>query len=666
MRHPFFLGPLLCSIISSLVLPLPVSAVTIAPNNTEIMVAQLTDLTLEELSQITISSVSKREENAFDAPAALYVITAEQIRQSGVTSIPDALRLAPGVHVARIDANKWAVSIRGFADRFANKLLVLQDGRSLYSPTFGGVWWNVQEIMLEDIERIEVIRGPGATLWGANAVNGVINIITRSSRQTVGGLLVAGGGSFEKGFGALRYGAALSENTTIRGYARYFSRDRQTTATGIDQEGSWENWSGGFRSDWTPTTASSLTFQGDYYTSRAGSGYYSGGNLLGRFQHEFRPATSTSLQLSYTRNEQKAVTTPDQKYREDRDTVSLDLQFNHQPHPAHQLQLGAGYRFSQVRSGNAPQIRLIPSDHTDHLPSLFLQDRITLLPGTLQLTLGLRLEHNDYTGYELQPTGRLLWTPNRTNSFWAAVSRAVRTPTQVQDSIEAIVRVLPPGSLGPGSPEARVTALGTSGLKAESLIAYEAGYRTQPLPELLLDLALFYNNYRNLIGVTAGTPYPASSHLVLPYYGANNTKGESWGAELAVTWQPMELLTLTATYAWLEMRMQSNEPQELRYQLSQIGNAPEQQFGLRSGLKLPANLRLDLWLRYVDRLRRDGINDYTELDASLAWTPLKELELSLVGQNLLQRCHNEFSGDVFGSPATRSERGLYGKVTWKF
>lgn len=610
------------------------------------LASRLTELSIEDLAQVTITSVSKREEPSFEAAAAIQVITRSDIRRSGVTSIPEALRLAPGVHVARLDANKWSVSIRGFADRFANKLLVLQDGRSIYTPTFGGVWWNIQDIMLEDIERIEVIRGPGATLWGANAFSGVINIITRSSKDTVGGLVTAGGGTWEKGFGGFRYGMKLGELGYARGYARYFGRDRQRTAAGADQEGDWDNWSGGFRSDLTPGSGNNVTLQGDYYKSRPGAGYYNGGNLLGRISHDFSATSTGTLQLYYMRTEQRTVKNPDLKYREKRDTFDVDIQHGFMLGSANRLLWGGGFRLTHDQTGNSPEISLSPKGRSDHLFNLFLQDEITLLPDQLKLTLGIRAEHNDYTGYEWQPTGRLLWTPHADHTLWAAVTRAVRTPTRVQDSVETF---LPPLFN-------RLT--GNQSLKSEVLLAYELGYRHKPVTEFSFDIAFFYNDYQRLSGITEISPGV--------YAAANNVRGESWGTELSAVWKPLSILDFQASYAWNEMRMHSGENATYRGKLSQLGTYPEQQVSLRSGISLLDRLRLDLWLRYVDRLQRDQVPDYTTLDARIAWTPLKELELSLVGQNLLTRFHDEFSNDFFGTPATRTERGMYGKLTWKF
>ena len=578
-----------------------------------------------------------------EAAAAIFVISREDIERSGATSIPDALRLAPGVHVARLDANKWAISARGFSDRYANKLLVLQDGRTLYSPTFSGVYWNIQDIMLEDIDRIEVIRGPGSALWGANAMNGVINIVTRSAKDTTGGIVSAGGGSFEKAFGALRYGIKVSDDLYVRAYGKYFSRDKQASPSEVYQEGYWDNRSGGFRADWAPSQKDSLTVQGDLYDSRPGTGDYDGGNLLGRWTRQISDSSSAMMQLYYNYSEQQAVDSPETKYREKRDTVSLELQHNFQPTPSHNIVWGGGYRFTRDETGwSYPFVYINHEDASEDLINVFMQDDITLLPKELNLILGLRAEHNDYTGIEFQPTARFNWAPDNRNDLWAAVTRAVRTPSRVQDGI-----VAQPFGLS-----------GSTLLKSESLMAYEIGYRHQSSKRFCLDLALFYNDYDNLIGVTFIPPGSIKA--------ANNVQGESWGAELSTSWQPTDFLDLKLTYSWLEMQMHSDGPQPINDQLAQIGTYPEQQFSLRSGFALPRNIRLDLWLRYVDSLERDHVDDYAELDARFAWTPLKSLELSLVGQNLLNSRHDEFSNDFFGTPATRTDRSMYGKMTWTF
>lgn len=605
--------------------------------------ALLTELSIEDLMQVKIYSVSKRSEQVMKAAAAIHVITREDIERSGVTSIPDALRMAPGIHVARIDANKWAISARGFSDRYANKLLVLQDGQTLYSPTFSGVNWNIQDIMLEDIERIEVIRGPGSALWGANAMNGVINIVTRSAKDTIGGLVSAGGGSFEEGFGALRYGVKASDKLFIRAYGKYYNRDNQTTSSGFDQEGHGESRSGGFRADWAPSQSDSLTIQGDLYDSRPGAGDYNGGNILGRWNRQLSDTSSTMLLLYYNYTEQEAVNSPETKYREKRDTVSFELQHNFQPTPSHNVVWGGGYRFNRDETGwFYPYVYINPEDTTEGLFNLFLQDDITLLPEKLHLILGLRAEHNDYTGAEFQPTARLNWAPNNQHNLWSAITRAVRTPSRVQDGIVA-------QPLG---------LTGSTSLQAETLMAYEVGYRHQPIKQFWLDLALFYNDYDKLIGVNSLSPRNIQA--------ANNVQGESWGAELSTFWQPADFLDLKLTYSWLEMRMHSDGPQPANDQLAMIGTYPEQQVSLRSGFDLGSDVRLDLWLRYVGALEQDKTDDYTELEARISWVPLQNLELSLVGQNLLNSSHYEFSDDFFGAPATMTDRSMYGKVTWSF
>ena len=626
----------------------------------------LAELPIEDLMDVRVYSVAKQSEQVMESSAAIHVITREDILRSGATSIPDILRLAPGIHVARIDANKWSVSVRGFGDRFANKLLVLQDGRTIYTPNFSGVWWNIQDIMPEDIDRIEVIRGPGATLWGSNAVNGVINIITSQPQNTLGGLATAGGGTFEKGFGALRYGIKATDDLVFKGYAKYFSRDNQRNASGLDQEGGWDNRSGGFRTEWTPTNKDRVAVQGDLYDSRAGAAFFDGGNIITRWNRQFSDTQSSMMQAYFTHSEQIAVTDAATKFRERRNSFDLELQLNFQPVTTHKIVVGAGYRYTKDDTAWNSSSFFDPADKEDHLGSMFLQDELSLIPEELALTLGIRTEYNSYTGLELQPTGRIIWTPNRKQSLWGAVSRATRTPSRANDGINTTVASVAPEGLFPGSPEAFVKLFGSDTLKSENVMAYELGYRYHPSSSSWLDLAFFHNNYSRLISVSASSPYMDGNNLIIPFRAVNSIRVKTWGTEVSAFWHPIDILDLQCSYSWLTVTAEGDEPPQFRGMLSQIGTYPEQQFSVRSGIALPGKVRLDLWLRYIDQLERDNVADYAELDARLAWSPAKGLEISLVGQNLLKRRHYEFSNDIFGSPATMSERGMYGKVTWKF
>jgi iron complex outermembrane recepter protein len=642
----------------------------------------LTNLSLEDLMQVSVTSVSKKEEKISDAPAAIFVITQEDIRRSGVTNIPDALRMVPGVEVARIDSNKWAISARGFNSRFANKLLVLMDGRTLYSNLFSGVWWDVQDTFIEDIDRIEVIRGPGATLWGANAVNGVINIITKKAKDTQGGLAVAGGGSFEKAFGGVRYGLQTGENTNFRAYAKGFYRDGTVYQNGDRAADDWDSFRTGFRLDHDPTVKNSFTFQGDFYQGRIGSPYalpslsppysidyndnsnISGGNILGRWKHTFSQSSDLSLQIYYDRTHRKDVV-----ISEDQDTVDIDLQHRFRWIGGQEIIWGLGYRAIRDQMDRSPYLALNPGTRNDQLFSAFVQDDITLIQDRLRWIIGCKFEHNDYTGYEYQPNTRLIWTPNSNHSIWGAVSRSVRTPSRVDQQLQANYATIPPFDAQNPTPfPVSVQVFGNSNFTSEELIAYELGYRFQPISRLTFDLAGFYNSYGNLRLSTTGSPImvmnSSSPYLILPLSVANGDSAETYGVELAVDWKPLEWWRLKAAYTWMQFQYHS------KYHNNALSNenfgVPMNQVSLRSQINLGKNVEFDAWLRYVDNLLTSGIPSYLTLDLKIAWRPLKNLELAVIGQNLLEPSHAEFPSEFFNTRTQEIPRSIYGKITWKF
>ncbi len=647
-------------------------------------VKDMTNLSLEDLMRVEVTSVSKKGEQVSDAPAAVFVITQEDIRRSGVTNIPDALRMVPGVEVARIDSNKWAVTTRGFNSRFATKLLVLMDGRSVYSPAFSGVWWDVQDTLLEDIDRIEVIRGPGATLWGANAVNGVINIITKKAGETQGGLITVGAGTEEKGFGSVRYGLKLGEKTDVRAYAKYFNRDGSVTRSGAEAADDWDQFRTGFRLDHEPTAQNSFTLQGDYYRGKSGSTYdfvtltapfssstqekadLSGGNLLGRWNHVFSNDSALSLQAYYDRTERKDLLTA-----EDRDTVDFDLQHRFKWFGGQEIVWGLGYRVTRDGFNKVNQLRTIdPSSRTDQLFSSFIQDDITLIEDKLRWVIGSKFEHNDYTGYELQPNTRLIWTPSKDHSVWGAVSRSVRTPSRAEHTVSTNVAVIPPGQAQNPSPlPILVQVRGTSDFQSEELIAYELGYRLRPINRLTFDLAGYYNRYSSLrstnnipsasptLASNAGNPY------LLSTLDLNNTfNTDIYGVELALEWQPLDWWRLKGSYTYAEMK--NDQSSELNGAQNQ--GMPRNQFSLRSSMNLGKDIEVDAWLRYVDGFDNGGVPSYLTLDLKVAWRPVKNLELALVGQNLLENQHQEFRPELLSTTVYEVQRGVYGKVTWKF
>lgn len=642
----------------------------------------LAEMSLEELMSIEVTSVSKKAEPLSSAAAAIYVITRADIRRCGATTIADALRLAPGLQVARTNANKWAVTSRGFSGDFANKLLVLIDGRSVYTPLFSGVFWDVQDVMLEDIQRIEVIRGPGAALWGANAVNGVINIITQAAENTQGGVLAAGGGSEERGFGALRYGSAIGNDTFLRVYGTYANRDNSVGPEGTPSHDDWDIMHAGFRLDRTTPGHNSVTVQGDIYDGTAGETHaipvltppyvdlvddqtrMDGGYLLARYTHHPSCTSDLALQLYFDRTRRHNIFNG-----EERSTLDLDVQHRFRVTNAVEGVYGFGYRVTSDEFDSTSVIRPDVMQRTDNLPSAFIQGEASLFGDLLRVTVGSKFEHNDYTGFEYQPSGRVLWLPHERHAAWAAVSRAVRTPSRYEHDVKAPFKVLPPDTRENPTPVPIVlTAYGDDSFDSEVLLAYEAGYRVMPLHKLFVDIATFYNAYSRLRTGELGYPFVdsiPSFHLILPFRAGNDMEGETYGAELAVDWQARDWLRLRAAYTHLQMDLRLLAGSDAQPLGEQAGASPEHQLSLRAALDVTADIDLDLWLRYVDILPELDIDSYVELDARLAWRPHPRAELALVGQNLLQAEHAEFRSEV-SDGCMQIQRGAYASATWRF
>jgi len=639
----------------------------------------LTEMSLEQLMNIKVTSVSRKPQKIADVAAAVFVITQEDIRRSGVTSIADALRMVPGLEVARIDSNKWAVSSRGFNDRIANKMLVQFDGRTVYTPLFAGVFWDRQDILLEDIDRIEVIRGPGATLWGANAVNGIINIITKQADETLGGLVIAGGGNVERGFGGARFGMKLGEDTSLRFFVKYLDRSAFVDTSGNDAADGWHTVRGGFRLDSGLTQRDSLTIQGDVYYSRLGETFtiplivppFSstfdstscafGGNILSLWKHAFSESADFALQLYYDRTEQRFALVG-----EKRDIFDIDFQSRFQIGGRQEIVWGAGYRYTHDRTANTDTLTFIPSNKDDKIFSAFVQNDITIVNRHLHLILGSKFEHNDYTGFEVQPTARLLWTPDKTHTAWAAVSRAVRTPSRSDNGVRFNIQGIPPGtSANPGPLPVLVQVRGSENLKAEELIAYELGCRFEPTRSVALDLATFYNVYKGLISATPGESFVedfSAPHLVSLVNLSNSLDAEGYGAELAASVRAAEWWRLNAAYTFLRMNLHGDQ----QATLSNTTADPRHQFSLRSSMDISHDVEFDLWLRYVDEIPSIGVGSYVTLDARLSWKPWKNIELSLVGQNMLHDHFSEFVSQVIPTRHSDVVRSFYGKITWTF
>ncbi len=640
----------------------------------------LTTASLEELMSIEVTSVSKKEEKLFQTAAAIYVITQEDIRRSGLTSIPELLRLAPGLDVARIDGNKWAISARGFNGRYANKLLVLIDGRSMYSPETSGVYWEVQDLLLEDIERIEVIRGPGGTLWGANAVNGVINIITKHAKATPGGVLTAGGGSEERGFGSFRYGAQIGEQAHYRVYGKYFHRSGLVDVAGRAANDGQRMVSGGGRMDWQVTDRDALMLEGDIYhtdlreTSLAISaaapfappantrGEFNGNSLLGRWHHDFSARSDTTLQVYYDRFSRDIFWLADHIH-----TFDLDFQHHVAVGQRQDIVWGLDYRLvsHQAKNNSLDPVQYNPPGKTAHLFSGFAHDQIRLVKDRLRLMLGVKLEHNQFSGFEVQPSLRLAWTPSARQTLWAAASRAVRTPDRTQQNLRANVQAFP----APDGTPVIVVVFGSANAKSEVLRAYEFGYRVQSSRKLSLDLATFYNTYHHLTSFEPGPPFFETAtppHLVVPIYYSNLLRGKTSGLEASVNFNVTNHWKLQGSYSFLRMRLQRDAASQDTVSEGTAGDNPQHQFQLHSYFKLPRNFELDTALYHVSRLAGQPVPGYTRLDARLGWHVRENVELSLGLQNLLDKQHPEF--DTIGVAVIPSQvrRSFYGKVTWRF
>jgi len=647
-------------------------------------VPDVTAMSMEDLMNMQVTSVSKRTQKVADAAAAIFVITQDDIRRSGANSIPEALRLVPGLQVARIDQNKWAIGSRGFNGRFDNKLLVLIDGRSVYTPLFSGVYWNVQDVMLEDVDRIEVIRGPGATLWGANAVNGVINVITKKAKSTQSAVVTAGAGTEERAAGGVRYGGKVGDNSYFRAYTKYFNWGPSAYPSGMTAHDGWDALRGGFRADWTPAGANSFTLQGDIYRSRfnetltvaslsapysntfPNDGKYSGGNILGRWNHTSE-GSSISLQMYYDN-----TTITDHSLFGDHQNI-FDIDFQHGFHAGDSQQFVWGLGYRSIRDKNDPSftVSLDPNRVTLNQFSAFLQDEISLVDNRLQITLGSKFERNKFTGIEIEPNARLLWNLTPNQSIWTAVSRAVRTPALTEEGLRLNSAVIPPGTPSNPAPLPAVVAVfGSHQFNSEDLLAYEVGYRAQVTSNLTFDLATFYNNYTNLRSAEPGTPFvegsPAPTDIVIPFVAANKMSGGTYGVELFADWKVVPKWRLAGSYSYLQMNIHKNSDSLDPTPDNPNGSSPRHQWYLRSSVDLPKHFEQDTTLRFVDHLPSLGLPGYYSLDAHLGWRPVTKLELSIGGQNLLNNRHLEFMPDFVNTSPTVVKRSIFGSITVKF
>lgn len=643
--------------------------------------ADLIQLSLEDLGNIRVTSVSRKSESLSSAPAAIHVITQEDIRRSGVTSLAEALRLAPGLDVARANSRQWAIASRGFNGVFANALLVLVDGRTIYTPLSAGVFWEEADTVLEDIDRIEVIRGPGAAVWGANAVNGVINFVTKSSKETQGLLMSGGGGIEESAFGTLRYGGALGKDAHYRIYAKHSDRDEFTTADGRSATDTWWLQQSGFRVDWDASDSDLVTLQSDYYYGELGGrinllsesppglvpteirSKVEGLNVLGRWTRQLSGDSEMSHQIYYDRTDRGF-----RIGREIRDTFDWDGQHRFQAGERNEIVWGGGYRYSADAVTQTQDFQLTDPNVGLQLFSAFAQDEITLVPDSLRATIGAKVEHNDFTGFEFQPSFRVSWTATEHQTFWGAISQAIRTPARTERGLSYFVTP-PPAFDSLGFP-VLIQAQGNPVFGSEKLVAYELGYRAQLSPRLTLDVATFYHDYDRLWSALVlpaelqaspiGEPF-----LRIPATPTNAGFGETYGVELSGTWQPVEPWRLRAGYTFLKMNLHTRGLIRSTAEDIETSN-PEQQVFIRSEMDLGKNFEWGLGLRFVDSLPALQIPNYLGLDARLAWKPSRNCEIAIIGRDLLDDHHPEAAPSGIITQDVEVDRAVYAKVTLRF
>lgn len=672
-------------------------------------------LSLAELTQVDLlTSISKTEKAAFDVASAVFVLTQDDIKRSGVTTIQDALRMVPGMNVASFNANQWGVSSRGFTGTFSSKLLVLLDGRSIYSPVFSGVFWQSIGTMLEDIDRIEVIRGPGGSLWGANAVNGIINIITKDAKQTQGGIFVSGIGTEKRGFNKVRYGGKTKDGSYYRVYAQHESTDSgQSIDTSDDTFDAAKSARAGFRIDKKLNATDSLTVHGDLFqtagesledisnfkppyddilvesTRRAKGGY-----LLANWQRQINDRELWKVQMYYD-----AVRRTSVSLNEEVNNFDIDLQHQFSPYDNHTMVWGLNYRLTRSDLADAQVFKFSPKLRYDHLLSAFFQDEIDITDDW-HLTLGSKVDYNEYTGFEIQPNIRLMWDVTKHSRLWGAISRAVRTPGRGNVDVSANLGVAPPNEAVIETPSGSfvipaptiIRTVGNPDIGSESVIAYELGFRQQLKNNLNWDANIFYNHYDNLIfGARITEPFCERNserlsletcipHLgkpdlkfIAPFIASNKLEASSFGAEFSLDWQINKNWLVKGAYSYLKIDIDS--PFQGGEVISLLETeSPEHQLSLQSYFKISHNFGLNFWLRHVSKIEDNNndadeeiiANSYTTLDVKATWQLNPDVEFSIVGQNLLERKHAEYPEEGSNFEQSAIERGVYLQVLWQF
>ena len=618
------------------------------------------DVPLAELLKVKISTVSRKPQTLSETAAAVFVISQEDIRRSSANSIPELLRMAPGLSVARIDGNKWSVTSRGYSGRFADDLLVMIDGRTVYSPLFAGTFWETLDLPLEDIERVEVIRGPSGTIWGANAANGAIHILTKHARATQGTLMTSGGGSEERGFATLRYGGQIGENLYYRLYTKGFARDNSFSPMGTNDNSRMGTV--GFRVDWDVNTNNAVTFQGQYYGGKAGQNTtfvnpaepelaitrvedanLSGGHALARWQRTTGDRSNTVLQAYYDHTRRDELS-----FRESRHTVDIDFQ---QRFPlqipfvpfSQDIVWGGGYRWTMDHLGGGLPIFFDPARRNLQTGNVFAQTDIPLIEDRLKLAAGIKFLDNTYAHANFLPNARLLWTPDAKQSIWVSATRSIRLPSRFERDGNQLIR--------DGAEFIRL--ISNPHLTSETLWGFETGYRRQVTSDLSIDIAGFFNDYNN--STSEREIAPATIQIT------DQRHTQIFGFEVYGQWNILERLRFMPSYSHLQVRNRVPQDQE-----AESGEDPKHQFTFRTQIDLVRNVELDAFFRYISKLPGLEVASYKTLDLRLAWKPARNVELSVVGQNLLQSHHQEFAPELIHTMPVHIQRGVFGKVTVRF
>jgi iron complex outermembrane receptor protein len=598
-------------------------------------------MSLDELLNVEVTTVSREPERLSDAASAIQVITGDEIESSGAVTLPEALELAPNLDVAQVSSHNWAISSRGFNgaplgnNTLSDKLLVMIDGRTVYTPLFGGVFWDVQNVMLEDVDRIEVVSGPGGTLWGANAVNGVINVVSKSARDTQGLYASGAGGSFLQDAGAVRYGGSIGSNLFYRVYVQRLDYDSTKFSNGTSADDAWNMTQSGMRMDYYPSSGNTLTLQGDVYGGNEGQPVNTkvdGENVIGRWTHVFSPGSDMSVQMYFDdTGRQVGNDISGDTLR----TYDIDFQDRFPVGERDNITWGLGYRFMADHVQNFPGVAFIPANEDMQLFSGFVQDEIKIVPDKLKFTIGSKVEHNDFSGYEVEPSVRLAWTPTARQTIWGAVSRAVRSPSRF-DTQEVFTDLSTPNEQ----------------FVSENVLAYELGYRIRPIDNLSISVAPFYNQYTDIRSLNFNPTVPGS------FIFANDQKAESWGLELSADAQIMDWWRLRGGYTYFGKNITATSAGVVPGTDVIEGNDPNNQVMLQSIMNLPHHWQFGVVGRYVDSLPAPHVPAYFSLDARLSWQ-YNNFEFAVVGQNLLSGRHMEFGSDEI-------PRSVYGKITYRW